>query len=1227
MSTSEPVEQFRTLLLRFRGRSGLSQRELAERVGVHRRSVQEWEIGITYPTAERLEALIRVLLETHGLDQGREAADARALATAVQREAPHAHAPFDEGWFARLLADPVESARPAVPQHASDERVPSVLDRTVERRQDWGEAPDTTAFVGRSDELALLRGWLRDTECRLVVVLGMGGIGKTTLSAKLAHDLVASFDRVYWRSLRDAPPAGDWLAGVIGFLSEQRLVPPQGDSERLMLLLQLLRDRRCLVVLDNAEALIEPGQQEARYREGMAGYGRLLRVVAEASHQSCFVVTSREAPPEVPILSEAPVRTLQLAGLGAHEVRALLASRQLEGTTEQWAELTARLGGNALALKVVSDTIRELYAGEIGTFLEDAGDSSVFGDIRQLLFEQVERSSPVEQEVLQALAVAREAVPLGTLLADLGPRVGRGTVLGAVEALRRRSLVERADSSGAATFTLQSVVLEYVTDRLVQDVVDEIETGAPLLLVEQALIKAQAKDYVRHSQELLIGAAILQRLKAVHGGSRTEQLLVELIELWRHGSDAAHGYGPGNVVNLLRLLRGDLSGLDLSGITIRDAYLAATDMQSASLADAELLESVLTESFHHPTSVALSAAGGHLAVGTATGELYLWRVVDRTLLLSLQAHTSGVHGLALSSDGRMMASGSEDGTVKVWNTQTGQLAVTIRGHIGSVPDVALSADSQVVVSAGMDSTVRLWSAVSGDPIATFIGHTDMVRGVALSADGAVIGSGADDGTVRLWAAERVQPLVTLNAHTGPVRSVALSADGRLAASAGVDGMVKLWAREQGELLATLERHAGPVYRVALSADGGLVAAANQDGTVTLWDVRDRQVVLSLKASSAGVGTMALSGDGRVIVSCSHDGTLTLWEAPGGQLIATLEGYTAGVRSVALSADRQLVASASNDRTVKLWDGLTGRLTAALGGHASGVWGVALEQVGQLVASSSEDGTVKLWDTQSGRCVRTLSGHASAVWGVALSADGQWLASASEDATIRLWELHTGRLVATLRGHTSAVWSVALSADGRLLVSAGDDGTIRLWATPGAEPLTTLRGHGGPVYGVALSGDDKLLASASFDGTVRVWDLPAGTGVGVLEGHTGLVQAVALSADGRVLASGSFDRTVRLWAAREQTALATLEGHTGPVFGVALSPDGGMVASGSLDGTVRLWDRHSGTCIRALRSDRRYERLNITGLRGVTPAQRADLLALGAVEHEATHAGVTRDVRA
>jgi WD40 repeat protein len=1083
------------------------------------------------------------------------------------------------------------------------------VDLPVETQQDWGETVDVSVFYGRAEELAQLQEWIVKDNCRLVAILGMGGMGKTALSVKLAQQVQGRFERIIWRSLRDTPLLKDILADVLQFLNQSQQTDLPGDTAgRVSRLIHELRSTRCLLILDNAETILRSGDCVGQYRDGYEEYGELLRQIGADLHQSCVVLTSREKPKEIALLEgeSLPVRSLQLKGLNVQEGQAICTLKgTFTGSEVEWQQLVERYDGNPLALKIVSTTIQELFDSDVSEFLVEG--TVVFDDLGELLDQQFNRLSELEQTILYWLAIKREPTSLQELHDSLVFPVSKRELLEAVKSLGRRSLIEKV----AASFSFQSVVMEYVTDRFIQQICTEIATGDIELFNSHALIEAQAKEYLRNIQTSFILKPIADKLlfnlkkNAVHH-------LKQIIATLQADAILEPGYAGGNALNLLCCLEVDLSGEDFSHITIWQAYLQHVNLHQVNFTGADLAKSVFAQRLTSFGAVAFSPDGQLLATGDASGEIRLWQVLDGRQLVTCKGHSGWVRSVAFSPDGTTLASASSDQTIRLWDISSGQCLKTLRGHAQWVRAVAFDPEGQILASGSGDKTIKFWNVQTGECFKTLQGHTHWVWSVTFSPDGTVLASGSEDQTLKLWDVNTGECLKTFQGHTLWVRSVVFSPDGQWLASGGGDNTIKLWDSQTGDCIKTFQGHNHRVRSVIFSPQGNILASGSGDYTVKLWDVSTGQCQKTLYGHSNRLESVAFSPDGTMLASVGEDRTMRLWDSHTGQCLRTLQGYATWVQSVAFSPDGTRLASGSEDHRVRLWDVATGQCLNTIKGHTGWVCSVAFSPQEEILASGSSDYSIKFWDIKTGQCRTTLQANRW-IRAIAYSPDGNLLLSGSGDHALKLWNVTTGECLKTFLGHTSWVWSVAFSPDGQTLASASYDLTIRLWDASTGDCLNILQGHTRWVQTVAFSPDGQTLASGSCDDTIRLWNVATGECLKTLHEHASWIQTVAFSPDGQTLASGSCDNTIKLWNMTTGNCLKTLHGHASWIWSVAFSPDGQILASGSQDETIKLWDVQTGRCLKTLIAKRPYEGMNITDVRGLTEAQKSTLKALGAVE--------------
>ncbi|NJM61808.1 MAG: AAA family ATPase [Oscillatoriales cyanobacterium RU_3_3] len=300
--------------------------------------------------------------------------------------------------------------------------------------------------------------------CRLVALLGMGGIGKTALSVKLAQQIQQDFDWIVWRSLDGCAPLNTFLAEIIGSIERQQPANLRETSaDAIARAIEYFSVQRCLLIIDNIEAIMETGKLAGKYRDGYQDYGKFFQKAAQANHKSCVLFTSSEKPQEISLLAtrNRQVRVYKIGALDREAAKQILLDRDLVVEQKDWNDFIDRYEGNPLALWMISATIANLFAGKTSDFLKTG---TVFlGEVEGVLCEMCDRLTDVEVKVLCKLAAINKPIAFSRLREEISADISSSVLMNVLESLSGRSLIET--EVGKDSFRLQPVVRKYVVNR------------------------------------------------------------------------------------------------------------------------------------------------------------------------------------------------------------------------------------------------------------------------------------------------------------------------------------------------------------------------------------------------------------------------------------------------------------------------------------------------------------------------------------------------------------------------------------------------------------------------------------------------------------------------------------------------------------------------------------------------------------------------------------------
>jgi len=327
--------------------------------------------------------------------------------------------------------------------------------QTQTLHQDLSEMPELGDFYDRTLELDTLTTWILQQRSRLIALIGISGIGKTSLAVQLVQQIKDEFEYAVWYTLDEFPSIDKFESNLIQLFSQSEKLNSAATNQKRLRLIKYLQKYRCLIVLDDVHNLFSSGDFAGKYKPQYEEYRSFFKQIEKLSHPCCFLLIGWEQPREVTQVKSqnTPIRTLQLKGLGIAAGREILRDYGLE-ESDNSETVIHRYQGNPLWLKSVGNLIQELGISATELLLDDT--ILLPEDLKDVLQQQYDRTSELEKQVMSLLARENQPVNLAKLL-EKG-QLSSSDLLNALQSLSRRCLIEKQES----LYTLPPVLRQYI---------------------------------------------------------------------------------------------------------------------------------------------------------------------------------------------------------------------------------------------------------------------------------------------------------------------------------------------------------------------------------------------------------------------------------------------------------------------------------------------------------------------------------------------------------------------------------------------------------------------------------------------------------------------------------------------------------------------------------------------------------------------------------------------
>ncbi|CCK71302.1 snoRNA-binding rRNA-processing protein DIP2 KNAG_0G02450 [Huiozyma naganishii CBS 8797] len=590
-----------------------------------------------------------------------------------------------------------------------------------------------------------------------------------------------------------------------------------------------------------------------------------------------------------------------------------------------------------------------------------------------------------------------------------------------------------------------------------------------------------------------------------------------------------------------------------------------------------------------------------LAVGYRDGNIKVWDLVSKTVLINLNGHKSSITVLKFDVNCTRLVSGSSDSNIIIWDLVSEVGICKLRSHKDRISDLYVDDDFNWLLSVSKDGLIKVWDLKTNQCVETHIAHTGECWSLGIKDD--VVITTSNTSQIKLWS---------------------LDLDGEVGSKLIEKGVYEKQSKQRGTSVKFIENSSGVAF----------FAIGNADKTIEIFRIRPQEEItralkkrekrlkekgmededIQQNIKESFVSTMMHSfqtvrsafklksfswtfatNSKLELVATTSSNTIEYYTiayekreptqpAPNRLYTIELQGLRTDIRATDISDDNMLLATASNG-LLKIWNLRTKQCIRTFD------CGYALTckflPGGLLVILGTRNGELQLFDLASSTQIENIEGaHDAAIWSLDLTSNGKRLVTGSADKTVKFWDFQLEQLPIegtsgksesklTLNHDTTLelnddVLCVKISPEDKHLAVSLLDNTVKIFFLDTMKFFLSLYGHKLPVLSIDISFDSKMVITSSADKNIKIWGLDFGDCHKSLFAHQDSIMNVKFLPESHNFFSCSKDGQVKYWDGDKFECVQKLVSHQSEVWCLAMGLDGSFVVSTSHDHSIRIW---------------------------------------------------------